>query len=294
MNLRGSKTEENLKAAFAAESEARNRYTFFGDQARAAGLSHVADVFHELAANEGEHAKMEFDFLGGLGEIRANIEMVAEREHHEHDYIYPNFARTAREEGFTEIADSFERMAKVEGIHEQRFRALLKDLDGVEPFRGKTVLHSRTWMAQVILPNQANISGYGHGGELMKLVDIAAGTAARRHCGRSVVTASVEELSFYKPVTIGSLVLIDARLTFVSRSSMEVKVEMDAEERGTGKRDRAVSAIVIMVAMDQNRRPAEVPPLLISTEEQHRLYEIGKNRYEKYKEAQKKYIKAAT
>ena len=294
MNLRGSKTEENLKAAFAAESEARNRYIFFGDQARAAGLSHAADVFHELAANEGEHAKGEFDFLGGLGEIRANIEMAAEREHWEHENIYPNFARMAREEGFTEIADFFERMAKVEGIHEQRFRDLLKDLDGIEPFKGKTVLHSQTRMAQVILPGQANTSGYGHGGELMKLIDIAAGVAARRHSGKSVVTASVEELSFHKPVRIGSLVLIDARLTFVSRSSMEVKVEMDAEQPGSGERDRAVTAVFIMVAMDQNGRPAEVPPLLVSTEEQHRFYEIGKNRYDKYKEAQRKYIKAAT
>ena len=259
MKIRGSKTEQNLKEAFVAESEARNRYIFFGDQARVAGLNHVADVFHELAANEGEHAKGEFDFLGGLGEVRANIHMAAEREQHEHEQIYPGFARTAREEGFTEIADFFEKMAKVEGIHEQRFRDLLKDLDGIEPFTGKTVLHSRTRMAQVILPGQANTAGFGHGGELMKLIDIAAGVTARRHSGKGVVTASVEELSFHKPVRIGCLVLIDACLTFVSRSSMEVKVEMEAEMPGTGERNRAVSAILIMVAMNPDGRPAQVP-----------------------------------
>jgi acyl-CoA hydrolase/rubrerythrin len=284
MNLSGSKTKRNLKAAFAAECEARSRYIFSADQAKEAGLDRIADVFYELAANEGEHAKGEFDFLGGLGEqTRENIERAARKEHLEHTRVYPAYARIAREEGFAEIADFFDKMAKVEGEHEKRLRNLLKDIDGIEPFEGKTVLHSATQMAQIILPGQTNTAGLAHGGDLMKLIDIAAGVAARRHCGKSVVTARAESLNFYQPVRLGGLVLIDSRLTFVSRSSMEVKVDLDAEPSKGGRAYRAMDAVLIMVAIDDDGRPAEVPPLLVSTEAQEKLYKEGRARYKAYK-----------
>lgn len=285
MELTGTRTEKNLRAAFAAESQARSRYIFSGDLASQAGRQEIADVFYELAANETEHARKWFEFLGGIGDVRSALEQAADGEHLEHVDIYPKFAQAAREEGFTEIADFFERMGEVEGTHEQRFRALLKDLDGVEPFRGKTVLHSATRMAQVMLPDQANPSGFVHGGELFKLVDNAAGVAAARHCDEDVVLARVADITYHLPVRIGNLVLVDARLTFASRSTMEVLVEMDAESLDTGEKYRAVTAHLIMVALDEDGKPVEIEPLLISTEEQHRLFEEGKTRYEAHKKA---------
>ncbi len=283
MELKGTKTERNLQAAFAGESQTRSRYIYFADAAREAGLHDVADVFYELAANEGEHAKKEFEFLGGIGDVRPNIEKAAEHEHNEYQMVYPGFARVAREEGFLEIADFLERMGKVEGTHEQRCLDLLKSLDGIEEFTGRTVLRSATAMAQTTLPDQANAAGFVHGGELMKMMDNAAGVAAIRHCQKNVVLARVEEINFHRPVRVGSLVLIDARLTFVSRSSMEVRVELDAESPLSGKRERALTAYLIMVALDKDGNPTEVPPLLISTEEQERLFNLGKARYEAHK-----------
>ncbi len=285
MELRGSKTEQYLWTAFAAESQARNQYTYFADAAKEAGLHDVADVFYELAANEGEHAKQEFQFLGGIGDVRSNIQKAVEGEHFEYEKFYPERAKVAWEEGFLEIADFFERMSKVEGTHEQRCLALLKSLDGVEEFKGRTVLRSATGMAQVTLPDQANIAGFVHGGDLMKMMDNAAGVAAVRHCQKNVVTARVQEINFYRPVRVGSLVLIDSRLTFVSRSSMEVRVEVHTESPITGRRSHALTAYFIMVAVDNDGNPTEVPPLLISTEEQERLFSEGKARYEAYKKS---------
>jgi len=286
--LTGSKTEKNLKAAFGNECEARNRYIFSGDTAREAELHDIADVFYELAANEGEHARQEFEFLGGMGELIDSMEKAARLEHLEHANIYPAFAREAREEGFGEIAAFFEKMAAVEGTHEQRLRALLNDLYGKESFKGKTVLRSATQMAQVTLPDQANPAGFVHGGELMKMIDNAAGVAAVRHSQKNVVLARVEEISFHKPVRVGRVVLIEARLTFVSRSSMEVKVRLDVESPRSGRRERAVTAYYVMVALEKDGNPAEVPPLLISTEEQERLHEEGKARHEAYKKTRKR------
>jgi len=288
MELPGSKTERNLNAALAREAQARNRYLFSGDLAREAGLHHIADVFYEMAANEGEHAQKEFEFLGGLGDVRSAIEKAAQGERLECRNIYPAFAREARKEGFTRIAEFFERMSHAEGVHEERLRALLKDLDGVEAFRGKTVLRSATTVAQVTLPDMANPAGFVHGGELVKMIDNAAGVAAARHSQKNIVLARVAEIQFLHPVRVGSFVLIDARLTFTARSTMEVTVNLDAESPRSGKRRRAVTAVLIMVALDEKGRPAEVPPLLISTEEQQRLYEQGKNRYEAYKKSKER------
>jgi acyl-CoA hydrolase len=285
MKLMGTKTEKNLWAAFAAESQARNRYIYFGDKAREAGHDDVADVFHELAANEGEHARREFEFLGGIGEVKDNIEKSAEGEHLEYKDIYPSFAQVAREEGFIDIAEFFERMGEVEGTHEQRCRALMKSLDGIEEFKGRTVLRSATRMAQIMLPAQANPAGFVHGGELMKMVDNAAGVAAIRHCQKNIVLGRVADIQFHRPVEVGSLVLLHARLTYVSRSSMEVKIELDMESLWSGERTRALTAYFIMVALEEDGKSAEVPPLLISTEEQQRLYEEGKARYEEYRKS---------
>jgi acyl-CoA hydrolase len=280
MDLKGTQTEKNLLTAFAGESQARNRYLFSGDIARTAGLEQVAAVFYELATNEGEHARAEFEFLGGLGDVKTNIEKAIRSERLEKEEIYPKFARDARREGFQEIADFFERMSAIEGTHEQRLRALLNGLHGIEEFKGKTVRQSEVRMAQVMLPDQANPSGYVHGGELLKLIDNAAGVVAARHGHRDVVLARIAEVNFLAAVEVGNLVLIHAYLTFVSRSSMEIRIDLDAESLLTGETRRANVAYLIMVAIDDEGKPAEIPPLLISTEEQQRLFEEGKARYE--------------
>ena len=285
MDIKGTQTEKNLLTAFAGECQARSRYFFSAEIAREAGMDDVADVFYELAENEGEHARKEFEFLGGLGDVKTNIEKAIQGEHLEKEKFYPAVAKVAREEGFQKIADFFERMVVVEGTHEQRLRSLLNSLKGDEEFKAKTVMHSEVRMAQVMMPDQANPTGYVHGGELMKLMDNAAGVVAARHGRQDVVLARVAEITFFAPVSVGNLVLVHAYLTFVSRSSMEVKIELDAESLITGKRHHANNAYLIMVGIGEDGKPSEVPPLLISTEAQQKRFEEGKARYEAYKKS---------
>ncbi len=114
MELKGSKTEKNLEAAFAGESQARNKYTYFATVAKEEGFEQIAGVFLEAAENERAHAKKEFDFLKGIGDTKANLGAAVEGEHYEWTEMYPEFERIAREEGFTEIADFFKRVAEIE------------------------------------------------------------------------------------------------------------------------------------------------------------------------------------
>ena len=129
MELKGSKTEQNLLAAFAGESQARNKYTYFAAIAKAEGLEQIAGIFQETADNEREHAKIEFDFLKGIGNTKANLKAAAEGEHYEWTKMYPEFEQVAREEGFKNIADFFKEVAEVEEEHEKRYLALLKNLE---------------------------------------------------------------------------------------------------------------------------------------------------------------------
>lgn len=128
MELKGSRTEENLKAAFAGESEARNKYTYFASVAKKEGYEQIAAIFLETADNEKEHAKREFDFFEGAGDTAANLKAAAAGEHHEWTEMYPEFESVAREEGFTAIALFFREVAEVEEEHEKRYLALLKNL----------------------------------------------------------------------------------------------------------------------------------------------------------------------
>lgn len=279
MELKGSKTEENLFKAFAGELQARARYMYFAAAAKEAGLEHAADIFLATANNEAEHAEHEFRLLGGVGDIRANLEFALGREHEEATRLYPGAARQAEEEGFAEIADFFNRMGKVEERHEKNYLELLESLDTDNNFRGRTVGHSTVEMAQVTLPDQANPAGFVHGGELMKLMDNAAGVAAVRHCHGNVVTAMVEDISFHNPVRVGELVIIHAKLTFTSRSSMVVRVEVETEDIYTEKRLHALTANFVMVALNAQEKPADVPRLIISTEEEEKLYNEALARY---------------
>ncbi len=128
MNLKGSRTEANLKAAFAGESQARNKYTYFASQARKEGYEQLAAIFEETANNEKEHAKRLLRFLDGIGTTADNLQAAAEGENYEWTQMYPEFEKVARQEGFTEIADFFRGVAAVEKHHEERYRALLANV----------------------------------------------------------------------------------------------------------------------------------------------------------------------
>lgn len=121
-----SKTEENLKAAFAGESQARNKYTYFAKVARKEGYLYIADLFEETAINEMQHAKDEFKMLGGIGDTVANLKEAIAGEHYEVTEMYPTFAKEAEEEGNLEAANLFHQIAKVETEHRDRYRKLLE------------------------------------------------------------------------------------------------------------------------------------------------------------------------
>ncbi|MCF7860939.1 rubrerythrin family protein [Candidatus Woesearchaeota archaeon] len=121
-----SKTEENLKAAFAGESQARNKYNYFAKAARKEGYHYIADLFDETAINEMQHAKDEFKLLKGIGDTKANLKEAIEGEDYETETMYPTFAKEAEEEGNTEAAALFRQIAKVEKEHRERYKKLLK------------------------------------------------------------------------------------------------------------------------------------------------------------------------
>ena len=128
--LKGSKTEANLLTAFAGESQARNKYTYFASKARKGGYVQIAQIFEETAANEKEHAKMWFKLLnGGIGDTLANLKAAADGENYEWTDMYAGFAKTAKEEGFDQIATLFEEVGKIEKEHEERYRKLAKNLE---------------------------------------------------------------------------------------------------------------------------------------------------------------------
>jgi rubrerythrin len=148
MSIKGTQTELNLLKAFAGESQARNRYTFFASTARKEGFEQIAAIFEETAAQEKEHAKLFFKFLeGGMVEVTAmfpagqiggtaeNLLASAEGEHEEWNLLYPEFARIADEEGFAKIANAFRLVASVEKRHEERYRKLLQNIENDEVFK---------------------------------------------------------------------------------------------------------------------------------------------------------------
>jgi len=149
-SIKGTKTEKNLLAAFAGESQARNRYTYFASVAKKEGYEQISRFFLETADNEKEHAKVFFKFLEGgeveivagypagvIGNTRQNLEAAADGEKMEWSTLYADFAKVAKDEGFDEVARSFEQIAKVEMFHEKRYRKLAKNIDDQEVFKKK-------------------------------------------------------------------------------------------------------------------------------------------------------------
>ena len=129
MELKGSKTEQNLLTAFAGESQARNKYTYFASVAKKEGYEQISALFLKTADNEKEHAKLWFKALGELGNTAQNLAAAAEGENYEWTDMYDRFAKEADEEGFTELAERFRGVAAIERAHEARFRALLQNIE---------------------------------------------------------------------------------------------------------------------------------------------------------------------
>jgi len=152
-SIKGTKTEQNLLKAFAGESQARNRYTYFASAAKKEGLEQIANIFAETAENEKEHAKVFFKYLeggdveitatypaGAIRDAKANLEEAAAGENLEWTSLYQDFAKTAKDEGFPEVARSFEQVAKVERFHESRYRKLINNIANQEVFKKKTAV----------------------------------------------------------------------------------------------------------------------------------------------------------
>ena len=129
MELKGSKTEQNLMTAFAGESQARNKYTYFASVAKKEGYEQIAAIFQATADNEKEHAKMWFKALNGIGNTAENLKEAADGENYEWTDMYAEFARVAEEEGFKELAYKFRAVAAIEKTHEERYRALLNNVE---------------------------------------------------------------------------------------------------------------------------------------------------------------------
>ena len=130
----GTQTEKNLEAAFAGESQARNKYTYFASKAKKEGFEQIAELFQKTADNEKEHAKMWFKELNGIGDTAQNLAAAAEGENYEWTDMYEGFAKTAEEEGFADLAIKFRLVAAIEKRHEERYRALLHNVEMKEVF----------------------------------------------------------------------------------------------------------------------------------------------------------------
>ena len=135
----GTQTEKNLEAAFAGESQARNKYTYFASKAKKEGYEQIADLFLKTADNEKEHAKLWFKELNGIGDTAENLAAAAAGENVEWTDMYEGFAKTAEAEGFTALAEKFRLVAAIEKRHEERYRALLRNIETAEVFKKSSV-----------------------------------------------------------------------------------------------------------------------------------------------------------
>lgn len=136
---KGTKTEKNLLEAFAGESQARNKYTYFASRAKKDGYEQIAALFLKTADNEKEHAKMWFKELNGIGDTAQNLAAAADGENYEWTDMYEDFAKTAEEEGFVELAKKFRMVGAIEKAHEERYRALLRNVEAQEVFKKSEV-----------------------------------------------------------------------------------------------------------------------------------------------------------
>ncbi|MFH2012610.1 MAG: acyl-CoA thioesterase [Pseudomonadota bacterium] len=146
---------------------------------------------------------------------------------------------------------------------------------------GKRVADSRTVMAQIMNPQDANPAGNVHGGIIMKLIDTVAGAVAVRHARANAVTASLDRLDFHYPLFVGDMVTLRASLNLVGKTSMEVGIRVESENLMTGEKRHIASAYMTFVALDRNNRPTPLPPLILETDEEKRRNEQAKGRRER-------------
>lgn len=145
MDLKGSKTEQNLMTAFAGESMARNKYTYFASKAKKDGFEQISALFLETANNEKEHAKIWFKLLNGISDTPTNLKAAAEGENEEHTQMYPTFAKEAREEGFEDIAKLFDLVSDIEAHHEERYLKLLENINNSTVFKAE---NKKLWVCR--------------------------------------------------------------------------------------------------------------------------------------------------
>ena len=154
--LAGTKTAKNLADAFAGESQARNKYTYFAEVARREGYEQLAEIFLSTARNEQEHARLWFDLLGDIGDTAANLQAAAEGENYEWTDMYDRFAKEAEEEGFPEIAAKFRMVAAIEKTHEERYRKLLNNVQTKQVFaKGEMTMWECRICGHVVVGNSA-------------------------------------------------------------------------------------------------------------------------------------------
>ena len=147
----------------------------------------------------------------------------------------------------------------------------------------RTIAHSALTLTQMITPELTGRAGVAHGGEIMKLMDTAAGIVAARHGHKDTVTASVEGINFYRPVKVYDLVEVNAHLTYVGHSAMEVRVDVFTEDILKEEKVHALTAYFLMVALDTDGKPTEVPPLILTTDDERKQWEKGKQRHARCK-----------
>ncbi len=145
---------------------------------------------------------------------------------------------------------------------------------------GRRVSETRVEVAEMMLPQHANLAGNVHGGMIMKMIDDAAGVVAFRHCRGNAVTASIDRLDFHAPVYVGNLVVLKASMNYVGRTSMEVGVRVEAEDPKTGVVRHTASAYLTFVALDEHGKPRPVPPLVLESDEDRRRWEAALHRRE--------------
>lgn len=153
----------------------------------------------------------------------------------------------------------------------------------------KTIEESKSILSEVMLPSHANPAGTVHGGEIMKMMDACGGVTATRHAKTNVVTVRVDELVFYHPILVGQLVICEGELVFVGRTSMEIKITVQVEDLMSDLPGKtALTAYFTYVALDEDRKPCQVPELFLQTQEQRSAFEYGHNRYLEHKGKLKK------
>lgn len=275
-----SQTAAALRELAAAKALSAQRYLYYADLACESGLEQTADILRAAARSEAEHARQGIAYFEGATEALAYLDAMAKEKRARASGSYPAFEQQARDEGFDDVAGYFHDVAAAEEKQEGLLTFLGEALRHGQTLEGRTVAHSAVDMAQIMLPGQANVAGYVHGGELMKMMDNAAWVVACRHARKNAVTANVEEMNFHSRVRVGDLVLMHARITYAGRTSMEVRIDVETEDLVTARHVQALTAYFTTVAIDAYGSSSPVPPLIVTTDEEARLFEHGRRRHE--------------